>query len=262
LKADVASWKEQLEVFKAAEQEYGKIDHVFANAGIGKTMNLLDDGVDENGDVLPPTLNTININLIGVIYTVKLAIHYIKKNPNGGSIVMTASVSSFTRFPAEDYSMSHQVTRRPNTNASQATAKHGVLGLLRALQPQLHPKLPIRINAIAPSWTDTGIVPRAIVAALGEANIQSADVVARSVALLMADNERHGELVYSETGKFMEIENGKTGYHAFTQQMMRGVEIEEKNRLSAAGKRVDSVINEMSEKERQHHTNGSSMAVE
>jgi NAD(P)-dependent dehydrogenase (short-subunit alcohol dehydrogenase family) len=107
LKADVTSWKEQLDVFKAAEQKYGKIDHIFANAGIGKTMSLLDDGVDENGDLLPPTLNTININLIGVLYTVKLAIHYLKKNPNGGSIVMTASGSSFAKLPAEDYSMSH-----------------------------------------------------------------------------------------------------------------------------------------------------------
>jgi NAD(P)-dependent dehydrogenase (short-subunit alcohol dehydrogenase family) len=104
LKTDVTSWKEQVELFKAAEKEYGKIDHVFANAGIGPTVSLLEDDVDENGDLLPPKLNTLNINLTGCLYTVKLAIYHLKKNPNGGSIVMTASVSSFTRFPPPDYS--------------------------------------------------------------------------------------------------------------------------------------------------------------
>lgn len=84
-----------------------------------------------------------------------------------------------------------------------AVSKHAVLGLLRALQPQLNnSKLPIRINAIAPSWTATGIVPSTVIAALGEGNYQSPDVVARSVAVLMADGKRHGELIYSDRGYF------------------------------------------------------------
>ncbi|KAG9195224.1 hypothetical protein G6011_00344 [Alternaria panax] len=235
LKADVTSWKEQLQVFKAAEQKYGKIDQVFANAGIGNTMILLNDSVDENGDLLPPTLDTININLIGVIYTVKLAIHYIKKNPNGSGIVMTASASSFARFAAEDYT----------------STKHGVLGLLRGLQPQLYPKLPIRINAVAPFWTDTAIVPPAVAAALGEAGLQSTDVVARSVALLMADKGRHGELIYSAAGRFLETENGKAGHHAFMQQMLKGDKWE-----------VNSIVDNMSKEERQRHTKNVSVAAE
>lgn len=103
-RTDVTSWKNQSEMFKAAEKEYGKIDHVFANAGISPTITLLEDDVDENGDLLPPKMNTLNVNLTGCLYTVKLGIHYLKKNPNGGSIVMTASGSSFARFPATDYS--------------------------------------------------------------------------------------------------------------------------------------------------------------
>ncbi|KAI4666957.1 uncharacterized protein J4E88_010378 [Alternaria novae-zelandiae] len=229
LKADVTSWKEQLDIFKAAEQKYGKIDHAFANAGIGKSTSFLEEDVDENGDLLPPKMNTINVNLVGVMYTVKLAIHYLKKNPNGGSIVMTASGSSFARLPAEDYT----------------TAKHGVLGLLRALQPQLHPRLPIRINAVAPSWTDTAIVPRAMIAALGDSNVQSADVVARSVGVLMADKERHGELVYSALGKFVEMEYGEAGFHALTKPMMELAEGGEKKEVLVAEKRVDEVLEEM-----------------
>jgi hypothetical protein len=98
---------------------------------------------------------------------------------------------------------------------------------LRALHGQLHPKIPIRINAIAPSWTDTGIVPRYIFAALGESNYQSADVVGRSVTLLMADDERHGELIYSECGKFWDMENGEKGFHALTKKMLEVPENED-----------------------------------
>tara|TARA_R110002003_G_scaffold45_5_gene3468 strand:+ start:14122 stop:14982 length:861 start_codon:yes stop_codon:yes gene_type:complete len=232
LKVNVTSWKEQVELFKAAEKEYGKIDHVFANAGIGPTISLLEDDVDENGDLLPPKLNTLDVNLTGCLYTVKLGIHYLKKNPNGGSIVMTASASSFSRFPATDYSMLILSRLKSNLLMFSATAKHAVLGLLRALHGHLHPKLPIRINAIAPSWTATGIVPKAVIAALGEGNYQSADVVGRSVTLLMADKERHGELVYSECGKFKDLENGNNGFHAVTKKML---EVDEGDDLAELG---------------------------
>ena len=104
MKADVASWQEQLDMFKEAQKQYGNIDHVFANAGIGPSMTLLEDDVDEHGDLLPPKEDTLNVNFIGCLYTVKLAIHYLKKNPKGGSVVITASGSSFSRFPGADYS--------------------------------------------------------------------------------------------------------------------------------------------------------------
>ncbi|KAF1838953.1 NAD(P)-binding protein [Decorospora gaudefroyi] len=185
IKANVTSWKEQLDMFKAAEKEYGKIDHVFANAGIPPSTTLLEEDVDEKGDLLPPKLDTMNVNLTGCMYTVKLGIHYIKSHANGGT-----------------------------------TTKHGILGLVRALYTQLYPKIPIRLNAIAPSWTDTAIIPREVVAFLGEGNCQSADAVAQSVVLLMADGQRHGQVMYSDKGRFWEMEDGETGYHALTKKML------------------------------------------
>lgn len=62
--------------------------------GIGPSFSLLEDDKDENGDLLPPKMKTLDVNLTGVLYTVKLAVHYIKQNPEGGSIVMTGSGSS------------------------------------------------------------------------------------------------------------------------------------------------------------------------
>lgn len=126
-------------MFKAAEKEYGKIDHVFANAGISPTITLLEDDVDENGDLLPPKMNTLNVNLTGCLYTVKLGIHYLKKNPNGGSIVITASGSSFARFPATDYST------RPSTMRSFT----GILIIVSNIQTR-RPRPPPRAASPTP----------------------------------------------------------------------------------------------------------------
>jgi NAD(P)-dependent dehydrogenase (short-subunit alcohol dehydrogenase family) len=40
LRVDVTSWKEQLALFRQAQEHYGKIDHVFANAGIAPSRQV------------------------------------------------------------------------------------------------------------------------------------------------------------------------------------------------------------------------------
>lgn len=76
---------------------------------------------------------------------------------------------------------------------------------MRGLAGHLYPKLPIRINSIAPSWTATGLVPIDLCKAAG-VPVQSAEVVGRSVALLMADGSRNQQLIYSVSGVYTEIE--------------------------------------------------------
>lgn len=134
----------------------------------------------------------------------------------------------FARFPATDY----------------AAAKHGVLGLIRSLSKNLQPTLsppstqPIRINGVAPGWTATNIMPPALRGVLGD-DIQSPDVVARSVLVLMADQKRHGELVYSDRGRYWDIENGERGVHRYISEAV-GVDVEEEldfmGKLRAVGK--------------------------
>lgn len=77
---------------------------------------------------------------------------------------------------------------------------------MRGLASHLHPHIPIRVNSIAPSWTATGLVPVDLCNAAGVA-IQSAEVVARSVTLLMADPKRNQQLIYSTSGIYTEIED-------------------------------------------------------
>ncbi|OJD30394.1 short-chain dehydrogenase reductase sdr protein [Diplodia corticola] len=201
---DVTSWAALSEIFEKAFELHGRIDHVFANAGVGPRTNLLEDKVDSNGKPVEPDYSVIDINLKSVLNTTALALHYMKKQqPAGGSIVLTASASSFQRFPTVDYT----------------TAKHGVLGLLRSLAPTLRlspaaSSLPIRINAIAPQWTATGIVPGAAIRAAGAYCMQPADP-ARSALYLMASGDgahaRNGALVFSQAVPRRDGSSGTAG---------------------------------------------------
>lgn len=195
---DVCSWESQRDAFIQVEEWFGRVDHVFANAGVGPTTDFLDDSLDEDGHLAPPNLRTINVNLLGVLYTVRLAAHYIQKHSAHraadelGSTVVTASASSFQNFSAGDYTI----------------AKHGVLGIIRGLGIQLEGK--VRLNAVSPSWTATGMVPAAFIESLGVA-VQGPEAVAQSVALLFSDQQRHGEVVYSWDGKYKEVNKAEGG---------------------------------------------------
>jgi NAD(P)-dependent dehydrogenase (short-subunit alcohol dehydrogenase family) len=106
-----------------------------------------------------------------------------------------------------------------------AATKHAVLGLVRSLYKNPLFNFNLRINAVAPNYTDTGILPPAFTAAIGDL-AQPADAVARSVALLMADVKRDGECVYSEKGRFWETENGEKGYHETLKRSMPEAKVE------------------------------------
>ncbi|KAI3397503.1 hypothetical protein diail_10715 [Diaporthe ilicicola] len=155
-------------------------------------MDLLSDEFDEHGELLRPNHIVYDVNLTAVVDTVKLGIHYIRKVPDGGSIVVTASSSSYQPFPGYDYT----------------SAKHGVLGLVRGLCSEIGPAtdIPVRLNGIAPGWTDTGLVDAALFAKAG-VPVQGPEIAARSALILMADRSRHGEVIHSSQGKTFELES-------------------------------------------------------
>ncbi|KAL1970198.1 hypothetical protein VTN77DRAFT_5358 [Rasamsonia byssochlamydoides] len=144
---DVSSWESQAAAFEEVYAQQGRIDHVFANAGITEKGKLI---VKDEEKPEKPDLATLNVNLVGVIYSVKLAIHYLLKNPPSsistgpptrGSIICTASNAGLYPFPiAPIYS----------------TAKHAVVGLVRSLARPLALEN-IQINALAPAVIETNI---------------------------------------------------------------------------------------------------------
>ncbi|OAG41593.1 hypothetical protein AYO21_04057 [Fonsecaea monophora] len=175
--SDVTSWTSQLNAFKQTISAHGGIDVVYANAGIAEGEMALQDKVDSvSGDPIEPTWSTVKINLIGQLITLKLAIHYLKANPNGGSIILCASRGGYAGYAMPVYT----------------ATKHG---------------WGITVNAIAPSFTLTGLTTESQ-RLFEEANVplQTGDDVAPAVLYLAQDKSLAGRCISISQGKFRELE--------------------------------------------------------
>ncbi|KAJ5110040.1 hypothetical protein N7532_002685 [Penicillium argentinense] len=194
---DVSSWESQAAVFKKIHSEKGRIDIVFANAGITEKGSLL-PVKDDSEEPSKPNLATLNVNFVGCVYTVQLAIHYIAKNTttksSKGLIVCTASNAGLYPFPmAPMYS----------------ATKHGVVGLVRSLSRTLAVER-IRINALAPAVIETNIAPSSDL--FKSMVLTPMSTATRAVAQLVEDEsltgqiaELHGEQVtFSEPPAYVD----------------------------------------------------------
>ncbi|KAL6884893.1 NAD(P)-binding protein [Trichoderma longibrachiatum] len=192
VKTDVSKWEDLRALFKKAKEHHGRIDSVFANAGIGPRANYLALETDDQGELKEPSHELLDIGLRGLINTACLALHYMKEQPEGGSIVLMGSSTGLQPLRAVDYS----------------AAKHGVLGFGRGLARLAEiAGLPIRINTLTPSWTTSNVLPGLEDLMKGISHVpQPALVVARAAAYLMVDASRQGNVVYIADGKYKEIE--------------------------------------------------------
>ncbi|GAP89882.2 putative (-)-trans-carveol dehydrogenase [Rosellinia necatrix] len=192
----VTDWAGLRDVFKAAVARHGRVDHVFANAGVAPHHDYVGTTeLDGAGDPLEPSARVLDVNLRGAVNAAALAVHYIRRNPGGGvgSVVINSSSTAMLRFRAVDY----------------AVAKHGALGLMRGLHASLAARGlggAVRANAVAPSWTASAMVPDGEAARAAGVEPQPASAVARAAALLMADRARRGHLVHVARGVYTEAD--------------------------------------------------------
>ncbi|CAN8105334.1 unnamed protein product [Discula destructiva] len=192
VQTDVSNWASLNALFRKTKELHGRVDHVFANAGVGPRADYLATEVDVNGDLKEPTHSLLDISMKGVINTGTLAIYYMRQQPEGGSFVVNASVMGLQRCRAVDY----------------ATAKGAVHSYARGLHPLLASAgLPIRVNSLAPTWADTGVLPgmKELMDKLG-VELQTPSAVGRAAALLMADTARNGQTIHVQCGKYQEID--------------------------------------------------------
>jgi SDR family mycofactocin-dependent oxidoreductase len=129
---DLASLRASVD---AGLSEFGRIDIVIANAGIvsfGPALDLTEEMWQD----------MIDINLTGLWKTVKAAAPSMVERGQGGSIILTSSVAGIIAFPAL---------------AHYTAAKHGVVGLMRALAIELAPA-GIRVNSVNPTTVDTPMI--------------------------------------------------------------------------------------------------------
>jgi len=135
-KADVRSLEQVKAAADAGVAQLGRLDVVIANAGVS-TFTGPTEALTEEAFV-----DMIDINLTGVWRTCAATIPHLKTGGRGGSIIMTSSVAGLTALA----NLGHYVS-----------AKHGVVGLMRALALELAPEQ-IRVNSIHPTTVDTPMV--------------------------------------------------------------------------------------------------------
>lgn len=95
-KCDITSWPALRSAFANTAKHFGRIDAVFINAGIAEYGDqFFDETLDSNGELKEPDRRVLKIDLDAASDTLKLALHHLRKNKDGGSIVMTASLAGY-----------------------------------------------------------------------------------------------------------------------------------------------------------------------
>ncbi len=135
LAADVSNPGEMQRAVQELVQRFGRLDIVFANAGINGVWAPLEDLKPEEWD------RTLAINLKGTFLTVKYAVPYLKKQ--GGSVIITSSVNGTRIFS--------------NTGASAySSSKAGQVAFAKMVALELA-KHRVRVNVICPGAITTNI---------------------------------------------------------------------------------------------------------
>ena len=149
--ADVTSSDQVERAVSATVERFGRLDVVFANAGIfGTVAPVADYPVDVFERV-------IAVNVIGCFLIAK---HALAVMGRGGSLVINSSVVGLT----SDAGIS-----------AYATSKHAVVGLMRTAAKEMAPR-GIRVNSLHPGPTDNAFQHAIEVEAVGASEAQAAKV--------------------------------------------------------------------------------------
>ncbi|KAK6387664.1 hypothetical protein LTS17_000933 [Exophiala oligosperma] len=140
-KCDMSNWESVVDFFKKTWEAFGAIDVVLANAGIHSEKTWLADALRVSEELVHPDMNTMRVNLDGMVYMTQCAIHYFARRPEVKTqLVFTGSAASFLDTPPL---------------YQYCASKAGVLGLMRSLRTDI-PRITkgqTTVNMVAPWQT-------------------------------------------------------------------------------------------------------------
>jgi len=135
LVADISQPSQMQDALEQLAQKWGRVDIVFANAGINGVWAPIEELEPDEWD------RTLEVNLKGTFLTVKYAVPYLKKR--GGSVIVTSSVNGTRVFS--------------NTGATAySCSKAGQVAFTKMVALELA-KHRIRVNVICPGAIETDI---------------------------------------------------------------------------------------------------------
>ncbi|KAK5156843.1 hypothetical protein LTR04_005522 [Oleoguttula sp. CCFEE 6159] len=143
---DVGQYKALSTTFDSIFKSQGRLDFVFANAGVVERDSFYAHHPSDAGPPPPPDLLSVDINLKAVITTSYLAQHYFRLSPEkgkGANLVATASCGGFYPVPF---------------GPMYSGAKHGVVGFMRSIARNFWKNDGIRVNMICPGSVRTNLL--------------------------------------------------------------------------------------------------------
>ena len=129
IRGDVSKLGDLDRLFAQVKREKGKLDIVFANAGVARFARL--------GEITEEFYDSIfNINVKGLLFTVQKALPLL---PNGASIILNASIVASKGLPM---------------NSVYSATKAAIRSFARTWATDLKDRR-IRVNAVSPGFIDT-----------------------------------------------------------------------------------------------------------
>jgi len=132
VQGDVSNLADLDRLYAAVKEQKGRIDILFANAGVGELVPL--------GQITEAHFDkTFGINVKGLLFTVQKALPLFQDDDSGGSIILNASIAA---------------SKGVEASSVYSATKAAIRSFARTLTVELkHRK--IRVNAISPGMIDT-----------------------------------------------------------------------------------------------------------
>jgi NAD(P)-dependent dehydrogenase (short-subunit alcohol dehydrogenase family) len=135
---DVTGAEEVAAGFEAAAREFGRVDILFANAGIGSSGGLA-ESTEEDWD------RVVGVNAKGVFLTCREAARrMLAQEPAGGSIIINSSISGLAGIPGQGV---------------YAPSKGALVQMTRQMAVEYAAR-GIRVNCVCPGTVDTPVLRR------------------------------------------------------------------------------------------------------
>ena len=192
---DVTSSEDNRRAVEVAVEHFGRLDVLFANAGIGYSGAIL-DATDEDWD------QVMAVNARGVFLSARESIRrMLAQDQPGGSVIINGSISGLAGIPGQ---------------APYAPSKGAVVQLTRQLAVEYAAK-GVRVNCVCPGTVDTPVLRRGmamsgdpegflamLVAGHPIGRIGRAEEIASAVAFLASDEASF------ITGAILPVDGGYT----------------------------------------------------